>query len=54
MLAFFVHYWPVAIFAPAVLLLIALLAGITRWWDQRDRAAEERALWSGRQSVGSR
>jgi len=40
-LALVLDYWPITIFAPTVLLLIATLALITRWWDQRDRAAQE-------------
>jgi hypothetical protein len=42
-LAMVLDYWPITIFAPAVLLLIATLALITRWWDRRDQAAQERA-----------
>src|SRR3954454_3445122 len=38
----FVEQWPLLIFVPAVLILIAVLAGVTRWWDRRvaERAAE--------------
>jgi len=32
----FVEQWPLLIFVPAVLILIAVLAGVTRWWDRRD------------------
>ena len=32
----FVEQWPMLIFVPAVLILIAVLAGVTRWWDRRD------------------
>ena len=32
----FVEQWPLLIFVPAVLVLVAVLAGVTRWWDQRD------------------
>jgi hypothetical protein len=40
----FLEHWPVLILTPAVLLLIAVLALITRRWDQRDEiAARERA-----------
>ena len=40
----FIEHWPLLILAPAVLLLIAVLALITRRWDQRDEiAARERA-----------
>jgi hypothetical protein len=40
-LAWILDLWPVTIFAPAILLLIATLALITRWWDQQDQAARE-------------
>jgi hypothetical protein len=40
-LAFVLHYWPVTIFLPAILLLIAALAVITRRWDARDAAAAQ-------------
>jgi hypothetical protein len=41
----FVEQWPLLIFVPAVLILIAVLAGLTRWWDRRDaeRSAEPTA-----------
>jgi hypothetical protein len=41
----FVEQWPLLIFVPAVLILIAVLAGVTRWWDRRDaeRSAETTA-----------
>src|SRR4051794_41721751 len=41
----FVEQWPLLIFVPAVLILIAVLAGVTRWWDRRDaeRSAEPTA-----------
>ena len=32
----FVEQWPMLIFVPAILILIAVLAGVTRWWDNRD------------------
>jgi hypothetical protein len=39
----FIEHWPLLILTPAVLLLIAALALITREWDQRDEiAARER------------
>ena len=41
MLALILEYWPITIFAPAILLLIATLALITRWWDRRDQEARE-------------
>jgi hypothetical protein len=37
-LAVFVHYWPSMILLPAILVLIALLAVITRWWEDRDHS----------------
>ena len=41
----FVEQWPLLIFVPAVLILVAVLAGVTRWWDWRDaeRSAETTA-----------
>ena len=42
-LALILDYWPITIFAPAILVLIATLALITRWWDGRDQAALEGA-----------
>ena len=38
-LALILDYWPITIFAPMILLMIAVLALITRWWDRRDQAA---------------
>jgi hypothetical protein len=35
--AFILDYWPATLFLPSVLLLIAALALITRWWDRRTR-----------------
>ena len=32
----FVEQWPSLIFVPAVLILVAVLAGVTGWWDRRD------------------
>ncbi len=43
-LSMFIEHWPLLILTPAVLLLIAVLALITRQWDQRDEiAARDRA-----------
>lgn len=28
--------WPLLIFMPAILVLLGVLIGITRWWDLRD------------------
>jgi hypothetical protein len=41
----FVEQWPMLIFVPAILILIAVIAGVTRWWDRRDaqRSAETTA-----------
>lgn len=44
MLALILEYWPITIFAPTILLLIATLALITRWWDRRDRDAREHLM----------
>jgi len=35
----FIEHWPLLVLTPAVLLLIAVLALITRHWDQRDEVA---------------
>jgi hypothetical protein len=40
-LAFLVHYWPVTIFLPTILLMIVALAMITRAWDRRDEEARQ-------------
>jgi hypothetical protein len=40
-LAWILDYWPITIFMPAILLLIATLALITRWWVQRDQEARK-------------
>ena len=43
-LSMFIEHWPLLVLTPAVLLLIAVHALITREWDQRDEiAARERA-----------
>ena len=41
----FVEQWPLLILVPAVLILVAVLACFTRWWDRRDaeRSAETTA-----------
>jgi hypothetical protein len=38
-LSMFIEHWPLLVLTPAVLLLIAVLALITRQWDQRDEVA---------------
>ena len=43
-LAFILDYWPATLFLPSVLLLIAALALITRWWDRRDAAWDAAAV----------
>jgi hypothetical protein len=44
MLALILEYWPITIFAPTILLGIATLALITRWWDRRDQEARENLM----------
>jgi hypothetical protein len=44
----FVEQWPMLIFVPVVLILIAVLAGVTRWWDRRD--AERSAATAARRA----
>ena len=39
----FVEQWPMLIFVPVVLILIAVLAGVTRWWDRRDAQRSTKA-----------
>jgi len=34
----FLEQWPMLIFVPAVLSLVATLVAVTGWWDRRDRA----------------
>ena len=44
-LAFILHCWPATVFLPSALLLVAVLALITRWWDHLDAAtAQEQAV----------
>ena len=50
-LPFILDYWPATLFLPSVLLLIAALALITRWWDRRD-AAPAQGSYSAGLSVG--
>jgi hypothetical protein len=40
-MAWMLDYWPATILLPTVLLLLAVLALITRWWDQKDDAAAQ-------------
>lgn len=39
-LAWMLDYWPAVILLPGILLLLAVLALITRWWDQKDAALQ--------------
>jgi hypothetical protein len=36
MLDLFIQHWPLLIFVPTVLILLAVVAVVTRWWDRRD------------------
>jgi hypothetical protein len=40
-MAWMLDYWPATILLPTVLLLLAVLALITRWWDQKDEFAAQ-------------
>jgi hypothetical protein len=42
-LAVLVHYWPSMVLLPSLLILIAALAMVTRWWDARDEAGRRNA-----------
>ena len=39
----FVQYWPSMILLPSILILIAGLALVTRWWDEHDEAERNEA-----------
>jgi hypothetical protein len=41
-LASILHQWPATVLLPSVLLLVAVLALITRWWNRRDAATQQR------------
>jgi hypothetical protein len=41
-LAWVVDYWPAVVLVPAVLLLIVVLALVTRWWDRQDESVRTR------------
>jgi hypothetical protein len=41
-LAWIVDYWPSVVFVPTILLVIAVLALATHWWDRRDESVRER------------
>jgi hypothetical protein len=41
-LAWFVDYWPSVVFVPTILLVIVVLALVTRWWDRRDESIQAR------------
>jgi hypothetical protein len=40
-LAWILQYWTITIFVPAILVMVAVLAFITRRWDQRDQSDEK-------------
>ena len=42
-LAVIVQYWPSMVLLPLILLLIATLALVTKWWDGRDEVARQQA-----------
>jgi hypothetical protein len=52
-LAFVLQYWPVTVFLPAILLLIAVLAVITRRWDAHDAAAAQQKARQAQRSVNA-
>jgi hypothetical protein len=35
------HFWPATVFLPVIFVLIAALAVLTHWWDERDDEARE-------------
>ena len=46
--------WPTFVFVPTILVLVAVLVAVTRWWDQRDeqpstarRARHQPGRWQG-------
>jgi hypothetical protein len=41
-LAWILECWTITIFLPAILMLIAVLALVTRRWDRRDESARTR------------
>jgi hypothetical protein len=41
-LAWFVDYWPSVVFVPTILLVIVVLAVVTRWFDRRDESIQAR------------
>lgn len=40
-LALLLHYWPLMVFLPLVLLAVVALATVTHFWDQRDEQARQ-------------
>ncbi len=40
-------HWPLVVFVPVVLVVLAALVGFTRWYDSRDRRHGDRAQCSG-------
>jgi len=41
-LAWVVDYWPAVVLMPTILLMIAVLVLVTRWWDRRDESVRAR------------
>jgi hypothetical protein len=56
MLDLFVEQWPMLIFVPTVLGLVAAMVAVTGWWDRRDRArlAEQMAEKRARRAAALR
>ena len=42
-LAYVFDHWPFMVLLPVVLVVMAVLAYLTRWWDQKDEAAARTA-----------
>ena len=38
-LAYLFDHWPFMVLLPMVLVVLAVLAWVTRWWDEKDEAA---------------
>ncbi len=53
-LAWVVSHWPLMIYLPTIVLVLAGLALLTRWWDKKDAlTARERTDRAGRNSAAS-
>lgn len=37
------NQWPIVVFTPAVLVVLAVFVGVTRWYDSQDRRSRDRA-----------